>query len=293
MKQDILRGSTVAIAGVGATGGHHLLALARMGVGGFRIADPDSYEMLNIHRQAGAFVDTIGRGKTETMAEILRGINPDVRLACFPVAIDEQNVDEFLEDADVVVDGIDFFQIDARRLLFNKAREKGLYALTAGPVGFGTSIQIFDPEGMSFDEYFGIRGDMTRAERLASFAAGLLPKLPRRRDMKTSSVDFIREKGPALISAIMLCSGVMAAETVRVLLGDGDIKCVPYSFYIDPYNRQYYRRRESRMWAAIRRKVLTWMGFRRYPTLRELHETERERTRKSVLTLVPGEGIGL
>jgi len=38
-----LRYATVAIGGMGGVGGHYLLALARMGVGNFRIADYDHF----------------------------------------------------------------------------------------------------------------------------------------------------------------------------------------------------------------------------------------------------------
>ncbi len=46
-----LRYATVAIGGMGGVGGHHLLALARMGVGNFRIADYDNFELVNFNRQ--------------------------------------------------------------------------------------------------------------------------------------------------------------------------------------------------------------------------------------------------
>ena len=42
-----------------------------------------------------------------------------------------------------------------RRRLFNRAREKGIYVVTAAPLGFSAALLIFAPHtGMSFDEYF-------------------------------------------------------------------------------------------------------------------------------------------
>ena len=49
--------------------GAHLTVLARMGIGAFHLADPDRYDVPNLHRQLGATLDTLGRPKAEVMAE--------------------------------------------------------------------------------------------------------------------------------------------------------------------------------------------------------------------------------
>ncbi|MFW6152591.1 MAG: ThiF family adenylyltransferase, partial [Verrucomicrobiota bacterium] len=275
-EQEKLRNATVAIAGMGAVGGHHLLTLARMGIGKFIIADPDIYEPLNLHRQAGAFVNTIGRGKAEVMAEMTRQINPEVELTVISEAIGENNVDSFLDKADIYLDGVDFFQVDARILIFQKAREKGIFAITAGPIGYGSSVQIFDPKGMTFEQYFGIKPGMTRAERIIAFAIGILPKLPNPKQMDTSSVDFEKEKGPALISAILMSSGIIATEALRVLLKRPGIKAVPYNFYFDPYGHSYYRGWAPFGRVRLRDRLMRFMAFRRYPSLKRLHDSEKE-----------------
>jgi molybdopterin/thiamine biosynthesis adenylyltransferase len=282
-EQDVLKNASVAIAGMGAVGGHHLMVLARMGVGHFIIADPDTYEPLNLHRQAGAFVHTMGRKKVEVMAEMIRAINPEVRLTIFPEAIGEDNVDEFLKDADLYLDGVDFFQIDARQLIFRKAYEKGIFAITSAPIGFGASVQVFDPKGMSFDRYFGMKPGLTRAERLANFGLGVLPRLPRTKHMDPSSVDFEREKGPALVSAILMASGIIATETLRVLLKRPGLRCVPHNFYIDPYDREYYRGYAPFGRMGLKDRLARWIGFRRYPSLRRLHEAELQQREADLL----------
>src|SRR3954462_14568363 len=67
-EQERLRRSRVAIAGLGGVGGIHLVTLARLGIGGFHIADPDRFELANFNRQYGANVQSLGRGKAEVMA---------------------------------------------------------------------------------------------------------------------------------------------------------------------------------------------------------------------------------
>ena len=233
--------SRVAVAGAGGVGGLHLLALARMGVGRFHIADYDHFEVSNFNRQFGATVDTVGHSKIEVMASMLRSINPDVDIRLFPEGFQSTNVDRFFDGVDVVVDGIDFFAFDHRRLLFHEARRRNLYVITSGPVGFGSTLQIFAPQGMSFDEYFGINDSMAEYDKLVAFAVGLAPAVLHRRYMDLSRVRVSAGQAPVVASSCVLSSGIVAFEAVNVMLGLRPIKAVPYYFQFDVY-RQVYRR---------------------------------------------------
>lgn len=240
-EQDVLRRACVAVAGAGGVGGLHLLALARMGVGNFHLADFDTFEVSNINRQFGAFVDTIGRSKIEVMRDMVLGINPDARVTLFHEGIQPDNVGRFLDGVHAVVDGIDFFAYDHRRLLFNTARERGLYVLTSGPIGFGATLQIFSPTGMSFDSYFGIYDGMSDFEKFIAFATGLAPALLHRKYMDLSKVKLSAGRGPVVTAACMICSGLIATETVNILLRRRPVKAVPYYFQFDAF-RQIYKK---------------------------------------------------
>src|SRR5438309_9711646 len=87
-EQQALRGKRVAIAGMGGVGGVHLLTLARLGIGAFNLADFDKFDLANFNRQAGAFMDTVGRPKLDVMAEMALGIDPELRIERFPNGID-------------------------------------------------------------------------------------------------------------------------------------------------------------------------------------------------------------
>lgn len=58
-EQEKLRQSRVAVLGLGGVGGVNLVTLARLGIGRFTIADPDTFELANFNRQYGAMVSTI------------------------------------------------------------------------------------------------------------------------------------------------------------------------------------------------------------------------------------------
>ena len=122
-EQRSLRARRAAIAGLGGVGGVHLLTLARLGIGAFTLADPDSYDMVNLNRQVGATMASIGRPKCAVMAELARAINPEVDLRLFPAGVTEETIDAFLADADVYVDGLDFFALDIRRKVFARCAE--------------------------------------------------------------------------------------------------------------------------------------------------------------------------
>ena len=223
----------VAVAGAGGVGGIHLLTLARMGVGNFNIADLDTFEKANISRQFGAFQSTLGRHKAQTMAEFVTDINPQADVRIFPLGVTPENVRKFLADCQVYVDGIDFFEFDIRRLLFNTARDMGIYAVTAAPLGFGATLQVFSPTGMSFDEYFGIKPGMSYEEKIASFAAGLAPQAFHASYLDSTKIDFNKRKGPAVSPACTLCASLVTTEVVKIITGKGKIRAVPRYLQID------------------------------------------------------------
>ncbi len=240
-EQELLRDATVGIAGLGGVGGLHMATLARMGIGGFHVADFDTFELANINRQYGATTKTIGREKAEVMKEIVEDINPSARIKVFKEGITEGNIVEFLTGLDVVIDGIDFFEIDARRLLFNTAREMGIYAITCGPIGYGATLQVFSPTGMSFDKYFAIDDAMTYAQKIVAFAVGLTPKPLHLKYMDLSKVSLKERTGPAIASACSLCATLAATETLKIITNKAAIKAVPNYFQFDPF-RQIYKK---------------------------------------------------
>lgn len=238
-EQQVLRGKRAAIAGLGGVGGAHLLTLARLGVTKFHIADFDRFEVHNFNRQAGAFMSTVGRPKADVMARMARDINPEIKIRLFPAGIDAGNVGTFFEGVDVYVDSIDFFAVDARRLLFAECHRRGIPALTAAPLGMGVAFLHFSPQGMSVEEYFDFR-DRPRHEQLIRFIAGLSPAMLQRGYLvHPAAVDFARGKGPSTPMACDLCAGVMGTEVLKVLLRRGPQRTAPWALQYDAYRQKF------------------------------------------------------
>lgn len=276
LEQVHLQHTVVAIAGTGAVGGNNLITLARMGIENFKIADPDIFEEVNLQRQAGAFVSKLNKKKVDVMQEMILDINPHAKIQTYSEGINENNIDDFLNDVDVVLDGIDAFQIVPRRLLYKKAREKGIFVIFSGPIAYGATLQIFDPKGMSFEEYFCINDKMSRAEQIIVFLLGITPKLLNitKNKMDESRVDFEKEKGPALASTVALSTGLVTSSILKVILDREKPMCIPHSFYVDPYHWKFVHKKNRPFRVTWLQKLLIKICFNRFPSLKRLHQNE-------------------
>ncbi|HEX6718220.1 MAG TPA: alpha/beta fold hydrolase [Pyrinomonadaceae bacterium] len=242
-EQQKLSRSTVAIAGLGGIGGNTLITLARMGIGNFRIADFDRFDHVNINRQYGARVDTKGALKCDVLAEEVKRINPQAEITIFADGFTEQNGDEFLSGADLAVDAIDFYTIESHLQFHRKTREHGLYTLMGSPVGFSACLQVFDPHGMSLEQYCDIKPEMSALEKQLRYSCGLVPELAHIDyfdvSLGASNTDFLSRVGPSLGCAVNLAASLVAAEAVIILLNRRKPLTIPHTFQFDPYTFRY------------------------------------------------------
>lgn len=237
-EQERLAAARVAIPGMGGVGGLHLVNLVRTGIGRFHLADFDSFEPVNVNRQYGAKVPAFGRPKLEVMMGEALSINPFLEITSFPEGLTSGNIGAFLDGADVVLDSLDFFQFEIRRELFNAARDRGVPVITAGPLGFSSALLVFTPDGMGFDEYFDVNGDLSDEQKYLRFAMGLAPRPTHIGYMDLSRVDLKGGKGPSLNIACQLCASLAATETVRIILGKPGLRPAPFFLQFDPYLRR-------------------------------------------------------
>lgn len=238
VEREILRNKRVAIAGMGGVGGSHLLTLARLGIGGFNIADFDQFELGNFNRQAGAFTDNIGRKKLEVMAEMALGINPELALVQFPKGVKPTNIEAFLDGVDLYVDSLDFFALDIRRKVFAACHARGIPAITAAPLGMGAALLCFMPGKMTFEEYFRLEGHSSEEQALR-FMLGLAPSgLHMGYLVDESRMDFNAKKGPSTPMACELCAGFTGSFVLKILLHRGPVPVVPRGIHFDAYHNR-------------------------------------------------------
>ncbi len=105
---DQLATTSIAIFGIGGVGSYAVEALARAGVGHLTLVDFDVVGISNLNRQVHALTSTIGRPKTEVMAERCRLINPAIKITTRTEAYDAANAPRLLAPRfDYVLDCID------------------------------------------------------------------------------------------------------------------------------------------------------------------------------------------
>ncbi|MGZ5200159.1 MAG: ThiF family adenylyltransferase [Telluria sp.] len=240
-EQQALRGKRVAIAGMGGVGGNHLLTLARLGVGHFRIADFDRFDIANFNRQVGAMTSTLDQPKAEVMARMARDINPEVEVEIFDRGVDESNLRDFLAGCDLYVDSLDFFAFDIRQRTFAMCAQLGVPATTAAPLGMGAAVLTFLPGQMTFEEYFQW-GDHDEVEKAIRFVVGLAPAgLHRPYLMVPEAVNFGERRGPSTFMACQLCAGLAATEALKIMLGRGKVLAAPWGMQFDAYRNKLAR----------------------------------------------------
>lgn len=242
-EQNQLLNCLVAIPGCGGIGSTVAETLARLGVGKFRLCDPDTFDVANINRQLGATAHSLHQNKAEAVRDRILSINPSAVVEIFRDPVSKANADKFVFGCDLVLDGIDFYAIEARRALFDAARYAQLPAMTAAPLGFSATLQVYLPnKGMSFDEFFNFQKNDTYAEQILKFLVGLAPKGLQRSYMDLSFADGEQQTGPSSILGTQLASAMIGGEAVRLLLQRGGTLPAPWYRQFDAYKQQWVKR---------------------------------------------------
>lgn len=107
--QKKLLAAKVLIIGAGGLGAPAAMYLAAAGVGTIGIADCDDVELSNLQRQIIHTTEDVGKSKTESAAETIKSLNPDVTVKTFHGYVNSSNIAELIADYDFIIDGADNF----------------------------------------------------------------------------------------------------------------------------------------------------------------------------------------
>ena len=105
--QEKLGNSTIAVIGVGGLGAPASLLLASIGIGKLILVDRDIVSLTDLHRQPLYRPEDVDLPKVEVAEKRLKEINPDIEIEIYPEPLDWSNVDEIVEKADIILDGLD------------------------------------------------------------------------------------------------------------------------------------------------------------------------------------------
>ena len=105
---ELLKGSTVAVLGIGGVGGIAAEALARSGIGRIVLIDKDVVDITNVNRQIHALTTTVGQPKADLMRDRIKLINPDCDVISLRMFYTEETYEElFKYPLDYVIDASD------------------------------------------------------------------------------------------------------------------------------------------------------------------------------------------
>lgn len=104
-----LQSANILIVGLGGVGSFAAEFLVRSGIGNLTIVDGDTVDITNINRQLPALNSTIGKNKTDVVAERILDINPKINLKKINEFLEPEQMEELLtqEKFDYVLDCID------------------------------------------------------------------------------------------------------------------------------------------------------------------------------------------
>ena len=104
-----LQSANILIVGLGGVGSFAAEFLVRSGIGNLTIVDGDTVDITNINRQLPALSSTIGKNKTDVVAERILDINPEINLKKINEFLEPERMEELLtqEKFDYVLDCID------------------------------------------------------------------------------------------------------------------------------------------------------------------------------------------
>ena len=129
-----LKGATIGIVGCGGIGSPAIHVLARAGVGGFVLVDPQRVNASNLERVHGASLSDVLSDqppfKVDLISQLVRTINPSARINCLVGNVLQENVLDELLRCDAIIGCMDSYH--GRAALSDYARHYLLPALDLG-----------------------------------------------------------------------------------------------------------------------------------------------------------------
>jgi molybdopterin/thiamine biosynthesis adenylyltransferase/rhodanese-related sulfurtransferase len=138
-----LLGSRALFIGAGGLGAPGLLYLAAAGVGTIGVVDFDIVDVSNLQRQVIHSTERVGQKKTESAAQSIRALNPDVTVIPHEEMLTEANVDRLIAGYDVILDGTDTFE--TRYTLNDAAVRARIPVVHASVFRFEGQLSVFKP----------------------------------------------------------------------------------------------------------------------------------------------------
>ena len=163
-----LKQSRVLIVGLGGLGSPVALYLAAAGVGELHLADFDTVDATNLHRQILHGTTSVGRTKVDSAIERLEALNPLVKVVPLRTALDADSLGPAVAAVDLVLDCTDNFAI--REAVNGACVAAGKPLVSGAAIRLEGQLSVFDPRVASSPCYHCLYGHGSEAELTCSEA---------------------------------------------------------------------------------------------------------------------------
>ena len=194
--------SRVLLVGLGGLNSPAALYLAAAGVGTLGLVDNDKVDRSNLQRQVAHGESRIGQLKTESAAQSIAELNPDIEIQLFNQKVDAGNAETLVGGWDVVIDGTDNFP--ARYALNDACVQHGIPLVYGAVMRFQGQVSVFWP---------GAPGQAT-GETPPCFRC-MVPQAPSAQDTPGCAVAGVLGVLPGIVGALQ------ANEALKLALGIG------------------------------------------------------------------------
>jgi molybdopterin-synthase adenylyltransferase len=192
--QEKLLNASVLVVGLGGLGSPVAMYLAAAGIGHLILADFDTVDLSNLQRQIAHTTARMGQTKVHSAEQMLRELNPDIKITCIAEQLSADNLREQLTGATVVVDCSDNF---STRFAINAACVKNKVPLVSGAaIRLEGQVSVFDSRNSASPCYRCLYHEGPDAD-LSCAANGVLAPL------------------------VGVIGSVQALETIKIILGFG------------------------------------------------------------------------
>lgn len=151
--QEKLSRSRVLVVGCGALGSPIAMYLAGAGVGSLIIADFDTIDTSNLHRQVFYFEKERGESKAESLKQRISALNSEVQVETVRKLVTRSVLEAIaVNQIDAIIDAAD--NPATTYLLDSWCKEHDIPFSTAGITGWNAQIFTFIPGSFSFADIF-------------------------------------------------------------------------------------------------------------------------------------------
>jgi len=162
-------------------------------------------------------------------------------LKLFKDGIGPNNIEKFVAGCDIVIDEIEYTRPDLSVLLHRAARKNNKYVFLGINVGWGANLFIFDPQGITFEEYCGLPADIP-FEEVRNYSIPLdrfCPKIPEYVSPSVIEGVLNGKEIPSISPACSLIASLVATETALFLIDNKrHFPVVPQYIHVDFFRRE-------------------------------------------------------